>query len=290
MKLIKLISRKINEKTALPYFLTVPTAVILFALFIYPLVYLLVLVFGSHSFPYVHLDAFTYLNRPVFWYTVRITVIYFAGTLAGTVIIGFLCAYLLNRINKGSLVFNIIFILPLAMAPIAAARNWCMILNTLYGILNYIIGFLGIPPQEWLTSIHLAVFSVITVTVWRWTPLAILILYAGLKKLPRAPVEAAALDGASEWQILRYVTLPLLKPVLVVAMLLESIICFKEFDVIYGLTKGGPAEMTKTLVVRAFIDGYEFMNLENAAVIGVMLLIAGLVIAKLGHKILTQQS
>ncbi len=175
------------------------------------------------------------------------------------------------------------------MAPVVAAKSWAMILNAMYGILNYILSFIGIPPQGWITTSQLALFSVTMVAIWRWTPLAILIIYAGFKALPREPIEAASIDGASEWKILYYVIIPLLKPVLLIVGILEFIIFFKEFDIIYGLTQGGPAECTETLVIKTFLEGYRYMNLSRAAAIGIILLVVALILTNIGHKILVRQ-
>jgi len=289
-QLYKKIQERVNKTAILPYILTLPLTVILFLLLIYPLVYLFYLGLGQSNFPYVSLHQVrVFVSRPFFWQSSKISLIYLLGSMGGTLIMGFLIAILLNSINKGCSIFYVIFIAPLAVAPIVAAKSWSMILNPLYGILNHILGYVSIPPQEWITSMQLALFSLIMVTIWRWTPLAVLILYAGLQTLPKQPEEAAAIDGAGRWQILTYITIPLLKPVLSITILLQFITCFKEFDIVYGLTKGGPAECTETLVIRTFLEGYRYMNLRHAAVIGIILLIVALFVTNIGHKILICQ-
>jgi len=289
-QLYRKIQGRVNKAAILPYLLTLPVSIVLFLLLIYPLFYLFYLGLGQSNFPYVGLHQVrVFVTSPVFWRSSKISFVYLLGSVWGTVIFGFLIAFLLNGITKGRSIFYIIFIIPLAIAPIVTAKSWSMVLNPLYGILNHILGYVGIPPQEWITSIQLALFSLIMVTIWRWTPLVVLILYAGLQTLPKEPIEAAAIDGAGRWQILRQITIPLLKPVLNITILLQFIICFKEFDIVYGLTKGGPAECTETLVIRTFLEGYRYMNLKHAAIIGIFLLIGALLITNIGYKILIRQ-
>ena len=289
-RLYQVIQDKINSPKILPYLLTIPVLIVLLILLIYTMFYLFYLSIGQSHFPYITLTRIkSFITSSIFLISSMISLKYIVATTCGTLVLGFLISLLLNSVHRGSYIFYVVFIIPLAVAPVVTAKTWVMILNPLYGILNYLLAHLGVPPQEWIDSAKLALPSLVIVTIWRWTPLVILILYAGLQTLPLEPREAALIDGAGKWQILLYVTIPLLKPIMAITILLQFITCFKEFDIVYGLTKGGPAESTETLVLRTFLEGFRFMDLERAAVIAVFLMIIALLITNPAYKILVRQ-
>ena len=174
------------------------------------------------------------------------------------------------------------FIIPLAILPMmlstlvcsAIWRNW---LNY-SGFLNALLAVFDLPGVQWLSDPHLAIWSLILVDVWQWTPMAFLIILAGLQSIAPELYEAARTDGASEWQCLRHITLPLIVPQIVLAMLLRSIDTFKLFDKVYALTGGGPGNATQTLSTYIYDTGFRFFNVGPASAASVLMLLISAVL------------
>ncbi len=202
------------------------------------------------------------------------------ATLCTTTIFGFSIALLLNDIKHGVAIFRTIFILPLAVTPVVAGLTWGMMFNPLFGVVNYLLSFVGIPELGWATEIKTALFTIIIIDTWQWTPFMTIILYAGLQMLPAETYEAAKIDGASRFQEILYITIPLLKPIFIIALIFRFMDAFRSFDVIYTVTKGGPGNATETMVVRAYLESLKYHKLEIGAVIGIILLIITFIITK----------
>jgi multiple sugar transport system permease protein len=157
--------------------------------------------------------------------------------------------------------------------------TWRLLLNYEFGLVNYYLGRLDILPVEWLSSPKVAMASVVMVDVWNTTSFVALMLLAGLQSLPDEPFEAARIDGASWVQSFYYLTLPLLKPIILVALLWRFIDTFRIFDVIYLLTSGGPARVTETVSIYVYRYGFQSFNLGYAAAASFIMLLIMLVIA-----------
>jgi multiple sugar transport system permease protein len=173
-----------------------------------------------------------------------------------------------------------IMLIPMMITPVVVGLMWKYILNPQNGIVNYILGLLGIPGPVWLGDPKPALPAVMIVDVWQWTPFVFLILLSGLVSLPKEYFEAARVDGAGPLQTLRYVTLPLMIPFILVALLIRFIDAFKVFDTIFILTKGGPANATEVLSVYTYKVGLNFFNLGYAATLSYVMLIIITVIAQ----------
>jgi multiple sugar transport system permease protein len=156
-----------------------------------------------------------------------------------------------------------------------------LLLNYQYGLVNYYLGRLGILPVEWLSSPHVAMWSVILVDVWNTTSFVALMLLAGLQTLPDEPYEAAKIDGASSFQTFIYLTLPFLRPIILVVLLWRFIDTFRIFDVIYLLTAGGPARATETISIYVYRYGFQSFNLGVAASASFIMMLIMLVFAAL---------
>ena len=133
-----------------------------------------------------------------------------------------------------------IFIMPMMATPVAVALVWTMMFHPQLGVLNYLLSLVGLPPSLWVYSPTLVIPSLVLVEIWHWTPLVMLIVLGGLAALPTEPYESARLDGATEWQLFRYITLPLVAPFLMVAAVIRTIDALKAFDTIYVITPGRP--------------------------------------------------
>jgi len=187
--------------------------------------------------------------------------IYFSGlSLSLEMVLGLLIAVYFNRQFKGSEVVQAIYILPFAATPVAVALIWRIMLNPEIGVLNYLLRSVGLPGSLWVSSQQTVIPALVMVDVWKWTPMITLIVLAGLKSLPHEPYEAAQIDGASALQIFWYITLPLIRPVLIAAMMLRSLDNLKEFDMLYTITQGGPGIASETLYLYSYNVGFSFFK------------------------------
>jgi multiple sugar transport system permease protein len=187
--------------------------------------------------------------------------IYFSGlSLSLEMVLGLLIAVYFNRQFKGSEVVQAIYILPFAATPVAVALIWRIMLNPEIGVLNYLLRSVGLPGSLWVSSQQTVIPALVMVDVWKWTPMITLIVLAGLKSLPHEPYEAARVDGASALQIFWYITLPLIRPVLIAALMLRSLDNLKEFDIIYTVTQGGPGIASETLYLYSYMVGFNFFK------------------------------
>lgn len=175
------------------------------------------------------------------------TLIFAVVAVALQMILGFWLALLTTQVVRGRLIYRTIFILPILVPGIIIGAIWKLMYSYDFGVLNQMLGALGIPPLDWLGSPDLALMSVIIVDVWHWTPFCFLLLLAGLESLPSDVTEAAEIDGASRWQVLRYIILPLMLPTIIVTFVFRMILAFKVFDEVYLLTGGGPGTSTEVI-------------------------------------------
>ena len=165
--------------------------------------------------------------------------------------------------------------------PIVSALIWFYAFNQRYGIVNFAIKQLGIAPQPWLTDQTLTMFSLVVADVWQWTPFIMLVILAGLNALPEYVYEAAAIDGLSDWQQFRLVTVPLLMPVMLIVVLLRIMDAFKLFDLVYTMTQGGPAGATETMSFYIYMQAFNFFELGYAAALAILMLVLITIISQI---------
>jgi multiple sugar transport system permease protein len=170
---------------------------------------------------------------------------------------------MLNRDNPVVRFFRAVMILPLMMPPVVGALMWKSMM-TPEGILNYMLGMVGIGPLQWLGSVQLALASILLIDIWLYTPFAALVLLAGLQALPKEPFEAARVDGASPWVAFRTLTLPMLLPFLIIVGAFRGIDSLKIFDLIYATTQGGPVDVTNTLAITTYFQAIRWTNFGTA--------------------------
>lgn len=175
------------------------------------------------------------------------TLIFAVVAVAMQMLIGFVLALLTTRVVHGRVFYRTVFILPILVPGIIIGAIWKLMYSYDFGVLNTLLMALGLTPQDWLGNPNLALLSVIIVDVWHWTPFCFLLLLAGLESLPDDIFEAAKIDGASRWQQLRHITLPLMLPTIAVTFVFRMILAFKVFDEIYLLTGGGPGTSTEVI-------------------------------------------
>ena len=163
-----------------------------------------------------------------------------------------------------------LFVLPMMATPVAIALVWTMMFHPQQGVLNYLLGLLGIAPSEWVYSPTLAIPCLVLVDVWQWTPLVMLVVLGGLASLPDEPLEAARIDGASPWQAFRHVTLPMLTPFILVAAVIRTIDALKTFDTIYVITQGGPGTASETINLYLYLQAFSYYQMGKASAIVVV--------------------
>jgi multiple sugar transport system permease protein len=178
-------------------------------------------------------------------------------------------------------VLRAIFTMPMMATPVAIALVWTMMFHPQQGVLNYLLSLIGIPPLLWVYSPTLVIPSLVLVEIWHWTPLVMLIVLGGLASLPTEPYESARLDGASEWQLFRFITFPLVAPFLVVAAVIRTIDALKAFDTIYVISSGGPGTASETINLYLYLQAFAFYNIGNASAVVVVFFVLILAMAML---------
>jgi len=174
-----------------------------------------------------------------------------------------------------------LFIMPMMATPVAVALVWTMMFHPQQGVLNYLLSLVGLPPSLWVYSPTLVIPSLVLVEVWHWTPLVMLIVLGGMAALPTEPYESARLDGASEWQLFRFVTLPLVAPFIAVAAVIRTIDALKTFDTIYVITGGGPGTASETINLYLYLQAFAFYNIGTASAVVVVFFVIVLALALL---------
>jgi multiple sugar transport system permease protein len=210
------------------------------------------------------------LRDAAFWNSMRVTLTYVVLALAIELPLGLAVAMMLNRDHPIVRSFRAVMILPLMMPPVVGALMWKSMM-TPDGILNYLLGLVGIGPWQWLGSVGGALPSILLIDIWLYTPFAALVLLAGLQALPKEPFEAARVDGASPWVAFRTLTLPMLLPFLIIVGAFRGIDSLKIFDLIYATTQGGPVDVTNTLALLTYFQAIRWTNFGTAMALAIIL-------------------
>ena len=280
-----------------PAFYIAPAFIVLAVILFYPLGYSLYLSFHNWTLrdfkqgvPFVGLTQYINLfSNPEFLNAVRITFVFVVAAITLEFILGMALALLLNHDLKGKGIIRSLILLPMMCTNVVVGLTWRLLLNYDYGLVNYLLSVIGIPRLEWLSKPALAMPAVVMVDVWNTTSFVALLLLAGLQALPEEPYEAARIDGASWWQQFRYLTLPLLRQTILVALLWRFIDTFRIFDVIYLLTAGGPARATETVSIYVYRYGFQSFNLSFASAASYIMILVMLVIAAILARLIGKQ-
>lgn len=243
-----------------------PAVAVLFLLVVLPIAFNLYLAFtkwtvGLGQPRWIGFENFVELvTDERVWNGVWVMTLFSGLSLALEIGLGLAIALYFNRDFRGGELVQAIYIFPFAATPVAVALIWRIMLNPEIGVLNYLLRSVGLPGSLWVSSEQTAILSLVMVDVWKWTPMITLIVLAGLKSLPPDPYEAARIDGANAFQIFRHITLPLIRPVLIAALMLRSLDNLKEFDMIYTITQGGPGIASETLYLYSYQVGFGFFK------------------------------
>lgn len=186
------------------------------------------------------------------------------------VALGTLAALVFNERFRFRGFFRGIFILPMMATPVAVALVWTMMFHPQLGVLNYFLTSLGLPRSLWVYAPETVIPALVLVETWHWTPLVMLIVLGGLSALPHDPYESARIDGASSWQLFRFITLPLILPFIMVAVVLRTIDALKAFDTIFPITQGGPGTASETINIYLYLQAFAFYQMGQASAVVVV--------------------
>ena len=209
-----------------------------------------------------YVDLFT---DAAFWNTIRISLLYTLLTVGAELLLGLGIAMLLVRRTLVNNVMSVLLILPLMTAPAIAALMWKLMTNPNFGILSYLVAQAGFSDFRWASSPSTAIFTVVLVDVWVYTPFMIVLLLAGLRALPRQPFEAAALDGVPASFVFFRITLPMLLPYIITAVLFRMLDAIQQFDIVYAMTQGGPGDTLMVFQVLAYLEAFTFTSIGRSA-------------------------
>lgn len=246
---------------------------------VYPLMYSLYMSFTKFSLTspeqiFIGLKNYAYIiHDQVFQAAVIQTLEFVSLAVALEFCIGFVLALILNQEFRGAKIFRFICIIPMMMMPAIIGFIWKFMYHGDIGIINYLLGLIGIRGPIWLGNSTTAIISIIITDVWQWTPFCFLVLLAGLQSLPIEPFEAAKIDGASRWETFKSITVPMLRPAIIVALLFRIIDSFKIFDYVYVMTQGGPGDATMVMSFYAYRWAFVFQDFGMASAASYLLLI-----------------
>lgn len=222
---------------------------------------------------------------PLFLKSLLNTALYTIMFVVLVVISSTTLAIMLNRRAFGTNFVRFLWFLPFVTDMVSVSMVWTWIYHFRFGSLNYVLGLVGIPPQAWLGNPQLALFALVLLSVWRWTGYYAIIILAGLQGVPRSLNEAALIDGASRWSILRTITLPLVSPSIFFVVITALMSSFQVFEQMWVMTKGGPEDATISVAMYLYVQGFQFLNMGYASAIAWVLCLIIFLITLFNWKI-----
>ena len=279
--------RSLRIRRLTPLFFILPCILILLAVSIFPLLYSLWLSFNSWELAmglpkrFIGLGNYIRLFQDVrFWLSMKNMGKVLLFGVGSQFLIGFALALLLNRTFRARTLVATLFLLPTIIAPVVVGCTWRQIYHYSYGPLNYFLQATRLSGGiNWLADIKLALPSIIISDTWEWTPFMMVVLLAGLQSIPVDLQEVAAIDGASRWQIFWHITLPFLKPIIIVVILIRAMDAFKLFDLVVLLTRGGPGSSSETVAYYNYLSAFKHFSMGYAAAMSYIQLVVIIIIA-----------
>ena len=275
-----------RKKRIMPWLFVLPCIVIILLVTIFPTIYSFGLSFTKWEIslpnrPFIGFGNYVALFKDVrFLHSILITAIVVVVGVGIEMVLGFGLGQILSVKMRGKRFFVAALLLPVMVMPVVVGYTWRLLWDAMYGPINQIIGWIiGKPFQfTWLAHPGTAIFAILVTEIWQWTPFMFLVFLSGIVSLDPEIFEAADIDGASGWNKLRYLTIPLLRPIIIVALLIRGLDALKFFDVIFALTGGAPGNSTETISFYIYKTGYQFFRLGYGAAASFILLIALIVI------------
>jgi multiple sugar transport system permease protein len=256
---------------------SLPAFLVVFAVTFVPIVAAMYLSFTGYTIRNPHLSWVGLRNYKLLWDDPLLrgvlwtTIVFAISAVVLETALGFGLALLLSRRMRGTSIFRALYLVPLMVASIASAISWRALLNTSAGWVNYFFSLVHLPQQDWLGNPHIALPSVVIADLWSGAPVVAVLTLAGLLALPAEPTEAARVDGASEWQVFRHVTLPGIRPVLGFAIIFRIVDVLRQFPLIQVLTGGGPGQKTTVLNYYVYQTTFSYGNLSYGSALAVLL-------------------
>jgi len=277
-----------------------PTLILLIVMNIFPLLWSLILSFskysaiGSESPDFVGTKNYVrILSNPDTWHYFITTAYFVVLAVAAQFTIGFGLALLLNREFKGKGVVTTLMLIPMMLSPVVVGLFWRFILDSSWGLMNYLLSLIpGISDSArsiiWLTRPKMALFSLVIIDTWMWSPFMMLLSLAGLSAIPKYLYEAAEIDRASAWFKFRHITFPLVAPLLLIALLFRTMDAFKLFDLVYIVTDGGPGTATETVSMNLYRQAFRNWNTGQSCALAYILLIIIIALSNIYIKYLNK--
>ncbi|CAN7543103.1 carbohydrate ABC transporter permease [Mesorhizobium sp. LjRoot246] len=208
-----------------------------------------------------------------FWESLLHTLSYTFLSVAAPMLLGTIAALIFDARFPLRGLLRGVFVMPMMATPVAVALVWTMMFHPQLGVLNYLLSLVGIPAQEWIFNANAVIPSLVAVETWQWTPLVMLIVLGGLASVPREPFESAEIDGANAWQQFRYLTLPMIAPFLMIAVIIRTIDALKSFDIIYAMTQGGPGTASETINIYLYNTAFSYYDIGYGSAMAVVFFI-----------------
>ncbi len=295
------VARRIKSLSdhAIAWIFVAPTIFLLLAVNIFPLVWTIRLSLTNYRanqpnrpLQWVGFENYRrILNDPDIWNTMQATAHFLFWTIVLQVLIGFALAWLINRKFKGNDLWTTIIVLPMMLSPAVVGNFWTFFYQPQIGIFNYVVGyFSGADPSSFtmIGSVELAPWAIVIVDTWMWTPFVMLICLAGLRSIPNYIYEAAAIDRASKWRQFWTITVPLVLPFLMLAVLFRGIENFKMFDLVVQLTGGGPGSTTELTSINLKREAFEKWRTGYASAYAIILFVTVFGLASIYVKALNK--
>jgi multiple sugar transport system permease protein len=252
-----------------------PAAVVVVAVIIFP--WLFTIWMSLHDWHIVGDATFTGLGNFArlltdgrFLDSMLVTFYFTALAVILPVVLGVAAAVVFHREFPWRGVLRALFIMPMMATPVAIALVWTMMFHPQLGVLNYLLGVIGLPPSLWVYSTTTVIPALVLVEVWHWTPLVMLIVLGGLAAIPTEPYESALIDGAGQWQMFRHITFPLVLPFIMVAVVIRTIDALKTFDTIFVITQGGPGTASETINIYLYLQAFAYYQIGHASAVVVV--------------------
>ncbi len=273
-----------SNRKVFPWVLMAPTLIILFAIGIYPFLYALWIagqnvILSKPFIPRFFVGLYQYqsvIQDPEFWHAFRTTIWFTVQAVFIEFWLGLGLALLFQRKLRGTSVMQLLILIPMILPPLVAALIWRYMFYPGAGFVTYyssaVMGWFGLGEIPFLSQPDIAFQTLIFVDVWEWTPFMFLMMTAGLASIPRQPYEAAEIDGASAWRVFWTITMPLLRPAILIAVVIRTMDAFRTYELIVIMTRGGPGNATTTLNVYLTKTGLEFFDASKAAAISLIMM------------------
>ncbi len=261
------------------YLLAAPTVLIVLLIILFPITFALISSFFDYTLINKSFNNFIGINNYInsikdeqLFNSISVTFFFVVLVVLFEFVLGFFIALLLNSIDRFKSIYYFILLLPLLINPIVVGLIWRMFLHPQLGILNYLLSLISIDPVNWLGDPKMAFITIIFVDIWHQVSFMIILLLAGLSAIPKEPYEAAKSDGAGLLDCFIHITLPYMRPVIIVTILIRLIFAIKTYDLIYIMTKGGPGDATDLISYYIYRSAFISLNLGEAAAMSTILL------------------